>query len=299
MANALLIVNRQSNQGKEAYAELTECLESQGISFEPADCDDPSQLSDLLVSRGKDFKRVILGGGDGTLNAGIRGLKETGLPLGIIPLGTANDLARSLGLPDDISGACEVITAGHLRSVDVGQVNEVFYFNVANIGFGTEVSRRVTAEAKKRWGVFGYLQGFADALQDYEPFRATISCDGEAHEVESLQIGVGNGRFYGGGTVVDESAAIDDSRLDLYSIKPDDFMRLLAMAPAFRQGRHRYHEAVLALHGECIEIETDEPMDVNVDGEIMTETPAVFRVHPKAVKVYVPQDGDGQGLSQD
>jgi len=106
--------------------------------------------------------------------------------------------------------------------------------------------------------------------------------------LDAIQLAVGNGRFYGGGLVVDERAEIDDHLLHLYALRPRPLWRLAARAPAFRRGQHDDPGAVEALAGRTFEVVTDRPMRVNTDGEITTRTPARFSVVPAALEVLVP-----------
>ena len=120
-------------------------------------------------------------------------------------------------------------------------------------------------------------------------FGAVIRPDqGDEVAVRSLQIAVGNGRHYGGGMIVEETARIDDGRLDLYSLEFRDIWKLPFMAFAFRKGRHGLADDVRTMSGSGFEIRTRQPMPVNADGEIVTRTPAVFRVLPGAIRVFVP-----------
>jgi hypothetical protein len=99
---------------------------------------------------------VIVGGGDGTLNATIEAIIETQLPLGILPLGTANDLARTLAIPNSLPEACQIIASGNLRRIDLGSVNGKYFFNVASLGLSVKITQQLTKEIKRRWGIFAY-----------------------------------------------------------------------------------------------------------------------------------------------
>ena len=130
---ALLIINGNSRSGREANAQVIEGLRRLGIDPIQRECSSREQLSPLIVKEGVQADMVLIGGGDGTLNAAAAGLAELKLPLGILPLGTANDLARTLGIPPDLESALDIIGGGRIRSIDVGTVNDVMYFNVASI----------------------------------------------------------------------------------------------------------------------------------------------------------------------
>ena len=232
---------------------------------------------------------VVVAGGDGSLNAAAPALIDSGLPLGILPGGTANDLARTLGLPIDMVGAARVIAAGRTEAIDVGDVNGKPFFNVASLGMSARLADRLSREAKRRWGRLAYALTATEVLIEARRFGAVIrSDDGEEVTVRSLQIAVGNGRHYGGGMIVEETAKIDDGRLDLYSLEFRGIWKLPFMALAFRQGRHGLKDEVRTMSGSRFEIRTRRPMPVNADGEIVTETPAVFSVKPGAIKVFVP-----------
>ena len=154
-------------------------------------------------------------------------------------MGTANDLARTLGIPDDLEAAADVILAGHRRRIDLGTVNGHPFFNVASIGLSAELARELSPELKRRWGRAGYALAAIRALARARRFAAWIGEDGETCRPARCRSRVGNGVFYGGGTVVAEDAAIDDGHLDLYSLEMRTVWKLALMLPSFRSGAAR------------------------------------------------------------
>jgi YegS/Rv2252/BmrU family lipid kinase len=240
---------------------------------------------------------VILGGGDGTLNAAAPALVETGLPLGILPLGTANDLARSLAIPLDPLAAAELITTAEPQPADLGWVNGHYYFNVASIGFSAELAGDLTAESKKKWGTLGYAIAAVRVLRRVRPFTVTIEHDGTTEKVVTIQASVGNGRHYGGGMTVEEGAAVDDGKLDFYSLEVAHWWRLIALLPALRRGTHGQSDDVRAFKTTEIKLTTRRPRPVNTDGELTTHTPAHFKVIPEAVRIFSPAPAERPGAA--
>ena len=286
---ALLIINRKSRSGDSDLSAAIEQLKAQGLELIEHYPENPEDNGRLVREYRDRVDRVIIGGGDGTVSCLAPSIVETGLPLGILPIGTANDLARTLQIPFDLPGACDVITGGRQHKIDLGRVNDRYFFNVANIGLGVQVTHNLTPEIKKRWGVFSYLHSVIRAIRDHRPFRAKVICDGHRFRVRTIQIAIGNGRHYGGGMTVAENAAIDDHLLVMHSIKPIRFWEWFTLAPALRTGRLKEHKGVRLIHGQRIEITTRKPKDITTDGELITRTPARFEVLPEAVAVYVPQ----------
>ena len=286
---ALLLVNRHARHGQNRITEAIKQLKKLGFDLQEESMDNPQQLPELIRRYQNRVDLVIIGGGDGTLNAAADALVETQLPLGILPLGTANDLARTLGIPDSLPEACKIIAQGQLRRIDLGWVNGKHFFNVASMGLSVQITERLTKETKRRWGVFAYAITALQALWKARPFRAEIRIEGESIRVKTVQIAVGNGRYYGGGMAVAHDATIDDRRLDLYSLELKHWWQIIALLPAMRGGRHTDFPGVRALRGQEIQVYTNKPRPINTDGEITTHTPADFRVIPQALAVLVPQ----------
>ena len=288
----LLIVNEHARSGAAPIDEAIEVMEEGGIALTRAECGAGLTVSDLIRRHQREIDLVVVGGGDGTLNAAAPALRETGLPLGILPLGTANDLARTLDIKPDPVEAAGVIAAGHLRAIDLGEVNGRPYFNVASIGFSAELARELTAEAKQRWGTLGYALAAAGLLRRMRPFRAEIAHDGVVERVRTIQISVGNGRHYGGGLTVESSAVPDDGHFNVYSLEIQHWWQLLALAPYLKRGTHGTWSEVRAIRTTALEVRTRRTMAINTDGEISTQTPATFRVLPGVVKVFAPRPSE-------
>lgn len=285
---ALLLVNRNARKGRDQLEAAIHQLETLGFELLEAPIDRPVLLPQTIRQHRDRVDLVIVGGGDGTLNAAVEGLVETQLPLGILPLGTANDLARTLGLPATLPEACQVIANGKTQKIDLGWVNGKYFFNVASLGLSVQITRGLTKTAKKRWGVFAYAATALQVLWKSRRFKAEIVCDGRSQKVKTVQIAVGNGRYYGGGMAVAEDAAIDDERLDLYSLEIDHWWQMALALPALRRGTHTTSRWIQSWQGKEIFVYVPKVKSINTDGEITTTTPAHFKVVPKALSVLVP-----------
>jgi YegS/Rv2252/BmrU family lipid kinase len=288
VARALVLINSKSRSGAEGAGAALDLLRAAGIDLlapDPAGAD----LSDLIRAHAGDCDFVVAGGGDGTMNAAAPGLIATGLPLGLLPLGTGNDLARTLGLPLTLPEAAQVIAEGHLRDIDLGEVNGRPFFNVASIGLSAELAQKLDPSIKRRWGRLGYVIASAKALWRARPFTAEISDGTHRVRAKTYQVAVGNGRYYGGGAAVHHAAEIDDGVMHLYSLEVRSVLKLVLLAPFFRAGTHGRFEEVRAIEGDEFDVTTRRPRPINADGEIVGETPAHFRLRRNAVKVFAPR----------
>ncbi|MGL5033668.1 MAG: lipid kinase, partial [Microcystaceae cyanobacterium] len=230
-----------------------------------------------------------VGGGDGTLNSVLDSLIEHQLPLGILPLGTANDLARTLNIPNAIADACQIIAQGHRKAIDLGRVNGQYFFNVASLGLSVDITQKLTRGAKRRWGILAYAFTALQVLSQTKPFHVIISANGETIRVKTLQVAVGNGRYYGGGMTISSDATIDDQCLDIYSLEIRHWWQIFYLLFHLPQGQQKLLPWVRTFKAEAIEILTTKPRHINTDGEITTHTPANFTVIPKALEVFAPK----------
>lgn len=293
---ALLLVNPKSRSGNAPLTDALEKLDAAGVQLISVGSRSPTDISPLIEEVRGDVDAVLVAGGDGTMNAAARGLVETGLPLGILPTGTANDLARTLGLPVDLSSAAQVIVDGHRRRIDLGEVNGHHFFNVASLGLSAQLAAGLTRAVKRRWGRLSYAISAVRVLARARPFSAEILDENGELQVKTLQIAVGNGRYYGGGMTVEHTARIDDHHLDLYSLEFSGVWKLALMLYDFKVGRHGLWREVRTARATEFEIRTRRPRPINTDGELVTFTPARFRVLPLAVTVFAPAAPVSAGL---
>ncbi|MBC5829657.1 MAG: lipid kinase [Candidatus Eremiobacteraeota bacterium] len=286
----LLLLNpnaRRGAQSAEAVEKAFDVEQCEVIREEPDQNDGGARIMKRYVG---EVDCVAVGGGDGTLINAIPGLIETKLPLGILPLGTFNDLAKTLGVPVDLEGAVRVILDGNKRALDVGRVAGRYFLNEASIGISTRIARRQTPEAKKRFGFLAIIATTLAALVKSRPFSATVRYDGKEERFRTLQLTVANSHHFGG-FITNKDAAIDDGMLDLYSLDIHnwaDVMRLLGPI-----ARHEISQspAVRNRKSTQFEVLTTRPRAVFTDGEPAAMTPAMFTVLPAAIEVFVPRDG--------
>lgn len=286
---ALILMNERARSVAKNIDRVLAALAERGVELTRPGPLKRDAVARTIQEHSKDVDLVIAAGGDGTLNAALQGLIGTDLPLGIIPLGTANDLCKTLGIPADPVAACDVIADGHVRRIDVGSVNGTYYFNEASIGLSVALSRRLTPQNKSRFGVFAHLIGALSIMPRVRRFRAIIKADDEREfAVHSAQLTVGNsGNF--GGVVASDEALIDDRRLDLYSVEFRYWWTYFEALLAVVRRRYDDAETVLTRHARRFEVRTGHPMSIEADGEIVSKTPALFEVVPLAIGVFAPK----------
>jgi diacylglycerol kinase family enzyme len=193
-------------------------------------------------------------------------------------------------VPDKVPAAIQTALQGPVVRIDLGRVNGRLFANVASMGLGPKVTEKLSRELKQQLGILGYPMALSNAYRESRPFRCRITVDDfPERRLRALHLAIGNGRHYGGGATVFEDAAIDDHRLDLFSLSPMPLWRLLLVAPWVRRGRHREVNDVCSLHGRTMVVSTSRPLAVSADGEILARTPARFEVLSDALAVAVPR----------
>jgi diacylglycerol kinase (ATP) len=286
---ALLILNANSRNGAEANIQQgLDLLENAGIKLIQKNSGSSEETAQLIEQYRDQIQLVILGGGDGTISSAAGALYKHKLAFAILPLGTANDLARSLGIPNNLPDAFQAIVGNYRGKINLGVINGHYFFNVAHIGLGVTVTHELTPEVKKKWGIFSYLKAAFSAYKTHRPFRVVISANDQSYNLRSIQLAVGNGRYYGGGNVIDENSEIDDGLLCLYSLAPSSLWKLLTRAPLLRYGKHSHLQNTFTIHAKRIEINTAHPKEIHADGEPISKTPAIFEVIPDALEVIRP-----------
>jgi diacylglycerol kinase (ATP) len=278
---AQLVINERSRRGSELADTVRAALRAHDIAF--YESESPEDID-------ADTNCVIAAGGDGTIISQVANALARGLPLGVIPVGTFNDLARTLGIPLDVDAACAVIAARHERAIDVGEVNGRYFVNEASIGISSRISRLQTSEVKQRFGALAIIATALQAFRYSRAIRAEVRYDGRVERCKTIQMTVANSNRFGGVLHV-EDASIDDGWLDLYSVDIESFREAFSLARAIFAGRRESAPGIRMLRSTWFDIRTRRPHRIAADGEPAGMTPAVFRVLHKALRVIVPPNG--------
>jgi YegS/Rv2252/BmrU family lipid kinase len=225
--------------------------------------------------------------GDGLIGQ-IGGVLTGGeVPLGIIPGGRGNDLARVLGIPTEIGCAADVLAAGETRRIDVGEVNGHRFLGIASCGFDSDANR-IANEAELIRGNLVYLYAGLRALAAWRPARFTVTLDGSVREFTGYTVAAANNKAYGGGMFLAPDALLNDGLLDVVMTGQVGKLRFLANLPKVFKGAHVENEEVTILRAAEVEIEADRPFAVYADGDHLADLPATVRVLPAALSVIAP-----------
>lgn len=297
LGRAALIVNTRSRTGEKTFFRALDRLQDLGVPLGATYAvRDPVRLPETVrevLGDGSGCEFLILGGGDGSVSSVVDFLAHGNVTLGLLPLGTANDFARTLGIPPDVEGACDAIANGKVVDVDLGLAGDNYFVNVASVGLGVGATQALTPWVKRNVGALAYPIAAIRAFLNHEPFSARLVFpDGDHEPVEHgrlLQVAVGNGRFYGGGMVVAPDSGIDDSSLDVYAIKLGRRRDLFGVARYLKSGDFIRNESVSQYRTSRVRLETDPELAVNIDGELVATTPQEFSVARNALKVLIPQ----------
>lgn len=289
MQHALLIINPHSRNGQvEALDEAVQLLEASGIEVSVCESESETHLVSLIEEYEREDGIVIIGGGDGTISSALEALHNHQRTLAIFPMGTANDLARSVGVPANLLEAAQVIVDGRREQLSLGKVNNKhFFINVAHVGLGVDVTRELSSDSKKFFGVFAYLGAFLRAIKQNKSFKVHIKTDDWNCSTRVIHLAIGNGRFYGGGNIVDQRSTLLEGQLNLFFIKPQRWWQLLLLGPSLRKGALDTTDRIVRKSSDKFSIQTSKPKQLEADGEFKTTTPAEFEVIPNAIEAIV------------
>ena len=251
--------------------------------------DDPgSGLAKRAAAEGIDV--VIAAGGDGTIHAVASGLIGTKSTLGIIAMGTMNNLANSLSIPDTIEGACAIIAKGETKKIDIGNINDHVFLEVA--GIGLEAVLFPAAEEIKSRGWLSTIRGAFDgivALFSFKPASVKVSFDGHrSRSYRVLQVTVCNSPYYGVHLQVAPGTLMDDGLLDVVIYKNFSKLEFLQHGISITQGKRILEPKITRRKVKTLRITADYPVAVHADGVVHGHTPALISVTPGALSVRVP-----------
>lgn len=304
MNKVLLFLNPASRHGARAAHKVTAWLEENQFELlNPGYDPTVDDMLDVIERFRNEAGAVIVGGGDGSVNHALPALMKTGLPLLLVPLGTANNLARTLSIPTDLILALSLLRDGKIKSIDIGIAKtldtlsdvanagppEVPFVNVIGIGMSAKVNRFVPSGQKRWLGVFAFALTALRVAARMSPFHVAIECDGKMHHGRTWQITVCNGRNYGNGLVVAPDATLNDQILHGISTEIGKWWHGFGLLPRFRDGRLTATPRVTTFSGKVIRIVTRHSKHVDIDGDIKLRTPLEITVRPKSLKIFVPK----------
>ena len=240
--------------------------------------------------------RIIVAGGDGTLNEVVNGVATSAVRvcLGLLPLGTGNDFARSLNLPSAVEENVELLLSGRTRPIDIVRVRSSrrsrYFVNVSAGGFSQVVDEKLTPRIKQNWGPLAYLRSAAVALPQLHAYHAHIEFDdNEIVRVDLYNVVVANGRFVAGGLPIAPNAKPGDGLLDVVLIPTHPIANVALIAAEILLGKHLRSGVVEFRRAKKISIHSQPPMWFNVDGEPVGTVPAVFEVVPRALNFFIAE----------
>lgn len=290
MERLFFILNPVAGTGRGAkyFPQLRMVLEAKGIDYGYARSEHPGHAVELTrqaVAAGEN--RIIAVGGDGTVNEVASALYGTGVVMGILPLGTGNDLARTLGLPTEPLEALDVVLNGQVRPMDAGMANDCFFINAAGYGFDVDVLQRVEKYKKRLNGMLPYLLGIAEALFHLRRLKLTLRRPEGITETTGFILVAGNGQYLGGGMNATPQADPFDGLLDVCLVKDMPFYKFLPAIVRFVKGAHLDLAEVDYFKVQELELSCPAGGPVDLDGELKSQPPVIFRVLPGAIPVLL------------
>ncbi|MDQ4086069.1 MAG: sphingosine kinase, partial [Actinomycetota bacterium] len=252
------------------------------------DADESNDLAAGALADGPDGLVVV--GGDGMVHLAVQHLAGTTVPLGVIPAGTGNDVARYLGVPRrNPAAAAAVVGRGHVRKMDLARAGSVYYATVLAAGFDSQVNERANRLTWPR-GQMRYNVAVAAELRTFAPVRFSLELDGVRRELDAMLVAVGNGPSYGGGLRMCEGAVLDDGQLDVVVIKPVGRLELVRVFPRLFSGTHVTHPQYE--HHRVTRVSLAAAgIAAYADGERVGALPLTVESVPRAVTVFAAQPG--------
>ncbi len=289
--SAALVVNAKSRRGRKLFRRACRRLRELPFKVEPHAVKNPEHL-DRTVRKALEKKPdlLILGGGDGTISGLVDLMVGHDVMLGVLPLGTANSFARTLGLPLDIDGAIEVFRTGAPRRIDLGMIDDDYFANCAAMGLSPQIAETVPHRLKKVAGRLGYLGWAGYQLTRFRPFTLYVDAgDGKGEQkLKAVEVRISNGPYHGGTWLVDE-AAVDSGKIVVQVVTGHYKRRLVKNWAASWLGRDERHHEVVTFSGTSIRVRSDPPLPISIDGEVLAHTPVTAHVAAGVIEVMAPR----------
>lgn len=287
-----VIVNPVAGRRKsyERWKDLRQRLIDNKLDFKEFTTSARGMASNLARDIQKaGYSRILVAGGDGTLHEVINGLNiPSNIEMGVLPTGTGNDFARGLGITHHRDLALNLMTKGKIRVIDLGEVNQRRFINIAGVGFDAQVANEVNSGFKFVTGTIAYLLALLKVLLSYESLPVDITIDNTRHTEEVLFLSVANAPYIGGGMKIVPQAKIDDGFFHICLAKKVSRIDILTTLPKIYRGTHVDHPRVDTLIAKEVNLNSDFPLVLHADGEIIGTLPAYFKILPGMLNLLVP-----------
>jgi YegS/Rv2252/BmrU family lipid kinase len=285
ITSAALVVNAKSRKGQKLFKRACQAMSGLPYAVDAHAVEDPKDLeATVLRALAKKPDLLILGGGDGTVSGLVDLMVGHDVILGVLPLGTANSFARTLGIPLTIEGAVEVIRTGKPRRIDLGMIDGDYFANCAAMGISPKIAETVPHGLKKILGKVGYLSWAAYQYLRFRPFTLIVGEGPTAVKIRVVEVRISNGPYHGGTELVD-AAAVDSGEIVVQAVMGHVKRRLVQnwFSSVFRlQSRH---EKVRDFRGKSLKINTIPPLPISIDGEVLARTPVTAKVAAGIIRV--------------
>ena len=266
-----LIANPAAGRGKAnaAVLQVVELFKAKGASFDLELTTAPRQAAEIARKALKEFDVIVAVGGDGTVNEIVPGMLFSTKPLGIIPSGSGNDFIKSLGIPNNIEKAVDIVLKGGTRIIDAGKINGMYFANGVGIGFDAAVNRASYEMNHSKRGLWLYVCALVRTLGKYKPVPVRITINGGIMEETPFLLTIGNGTTCGGGFKLTPHARVDDGLLDVTIVKPLGIPTLLWHLPKVFLGTiDKVTNYARLMRTSRLSVASVHPVPVHVDGEV-------------------------------
>jgi len=285
-----LLVNTHSRRGRGLLGTCVRALEARGLRVRVAAASCHEEAAAVLRSEvAARAPLVIVGGGDGTLSHAAGVLAGTGTALGVLPLGSGNTFARSVGVPRSVGGAARVIAGGRVQRVDVGRVNGSAFLNSVALGFSAEIARTLNSRVKRRLGLLAWPYVGLRVLRTHQPIDVRVTLDTDVFDVHTHQLLVANGRYVAGPLKVTRDASVVDDRLDVLALGDGRLWSLARVGFGWAAGARAWHASTSSV---LIESHRGDTW-ISVDGEVSRASRLLISVDANALAVLVPAGFNG------
>lgn len=290
--SAAMVINARSRKGQRLFQRACAAMKGLPYTVDARAVKNPRDLErvvrDVLANK-PDL--LILGGGDGTISGLVDLMVGHNVVLGIMPLGTANSFARTLGIPLTIEGAVEVIRAGHSRRIDLGKIDGDYFANCAAMGISPQIAETVPHGLKKVLGRIGYLGWAAYQFARFKPFTLIIGEGAEARRMRVVEVRISNGPYHGGTWLVDE-ASVSSGEIVVQAVTGHFRRRLAKNWAASVFGHSARHQDTISFSGKSLHIDTEPRLPISIDGEVLAHTPVTAHTAAGVIEVMAPPPGE-------